>query len=259
MPADGQKYTFELNTPKAEPTNQCTNLTASVAADNLSVTWTDAEGTVTPDGYLLMVSKTNSFTDPVDGISVANDLNLSDGVGITKVLQGLQSFYGWSGLESSTNYYFKVFSYTNSSGLINYKTVSAPTAQVYMLKSQPQKHVTSFSAKNVANVLTFEWNDILKFGNSLRSDGENTCNIDCGNSSSLNISGNAITLEAWVNMNQVYADIFQKENSTLDGGYRMYGNSLGQLCFGLYINGSWSEVKSPVNSLTALTWTHICG
>ncbi len=259
MPAEGQKYTFELNTPKAEPTNQCSNLTASVVADNLLVTWTDAVGTVVPDSYLLMVSKTNSFTDPVDGIGIANDLNLSDGVGVAKVLQGLQSFYGWTGLESSTNYYFKVYSFTNSGGLVNYKTVSAPTTQVNMLKSQPQKHVSNFSAKNVADVFTFEWSDILKFGNSLRSDGPNTCNIDCGNSSSLNITGNAITLEAWVRMNQVYADIFQKENSTLDGGYRMYGNSLGQLCFGLYINGSWSEVKSPVNSLTALNWTHICG
>lgn len=264
MPNDNQKYTFTPITTKVEPTGQCSNLVAQNVAENIMLTWNDAVGAVIPDGYLIMASETNSFTPPTDGTFLTQDNDLSDGSGIVKVLAGKQFYSGWKNAKASTNYYFKAFAYTNGGNRVNYNTTNAPTAQISLVKSAPKNHVTNLTASIVKNKFLLKWNDVKRFGNALVGKycmPYESCRsyADCGNNTLFNITGNQITLEAWVNPARYNGGIFQKENVALDGGYRMYINSQGQLCFGLYIGGSWSEVKTASGILPINSWSHICG
>lgn len=96
-----------------EPTNHA----ASFSAHCITLNWTDATGTVTPDGYLVRMSSTSfeAIATPVDGTSVADDFsnkNVAYGVG--------QCIFG--SLSPNTLYYFKIFGYTGSGANIDYKT-----------------------------------------------------------------------------------------------------------------------------------------
>jgi len=264
MPNDNQKYTFTPITTKTEPTGQCSNLMAQNVAENIMLTWNDAVGAVIPDGYLIMASETNSFTPPTDGTFLTQDNDLSDGSGIVKVLAGKQFYSEWKNAKASTTYNFKAFAYTNGSNSVNYNTTNAPTAQISLVKSAPKNHANNLIANVVNNKFLLKWNDVKRFGNALVGKycmPYESCRsyADCGNNTLFNITGNQITLEAWVNPTRYNGGIFQKENAALDGGYRMYLNSQGQLCFGLYIGGSWSEVKTASGILPINSWSHICG
>jgi len=262
-PADNQVYTFTPNTVKAAPTNQCTNLTSSNVADNIRLNWTDATGGVVPDGYLVMASKTNSFTDPINGSTIVQDNDLNDGQGVVKVYKGQQSYYGWKNVESSTNYYFRIYAYTNGGNLVAYNNNSVPTTQITLTKSAPGGHVSNVSIANNAGNFNLQWTDYNRFGSSidlsgLYRTGTTTYGryLDCGDASSLNIMGDAISLEAWLKPSLAINDIIRKENST--GGYRLYTKGESQICFGLYIGGSWNEVTTPANTLVIGNWSHVC-
>jgi endonuclease I len=108
---------------KGEPSNHPTNFNASAAGTNISLNWTDATGDTLPDNYLIKVSEVSyaAISNPVDSISVADDADLSDGSGAANVSFGSQA-YTFTGLDPTTIYYFKIFSSTNSSANLNYKT-----------------------------------------------------------------------------------------------------------------------------------------
>jgi len=106
--------------PKPEPTNHVTGFVASSGNPSYSaikLDWSDATGTVLPDGYLIRGSATG-FVDilaPTDGIAIADgglDKNIGSGIQTCTI----------SGLSPDTRYYFKIFPYSNMGALINYKT-----------------------------------------------------------------------------------------------------------------------------------------
>lgn len=108
--------------PKPEPSNHATSFACgSTTATSIPLTWTDATGATTPDGYLIKWSATSyaAISAPVDGTAESN------GATTQNVAQGVQNFTA-TGLTASTTYYFKIWSYTNSGSQINYKLVSAP-------------------------------------------------------------------------------------------------------------------------------------
>lgn len=108
--------------PKPEPSNHATSFACgSTTATSIPLTWTDATGTTTPDGYLIKWSATSfaAISNPVDGTPEAN------GATTQNVAQGVQNFTA-TGLTASTTYYFKIWSYTNSGSNINYKLVGEP-------------------------------------------------------------------------------------------------------------------------------------
>jgi hypothetical protein len=112
----------------AEPTNYPTAFAAVPGNFKITLNWTDATGGQAPTGYLILASSSNSFTTPVDGTPVMDDANLADGTGAKNVLAGVQTF-SFTGLLSNIPYYFRLYPYTNSGSLINYKTDgTAPAA-----------------------------------------------------------------------------------------------------------------------------------
>jgi len=103
---------------QTEPTNHPTGFNCgTTTSSSISLSWTDATGTVIPAGYLIKASTASlaSIADPVDGTPE------TDGSFAKNITAGTQSV-SFSGLAPSTTYYFKIYPYTNSSVNINYKT-----------------------------------------------------------------------------------------------------------------------------------------
>lgn len=119
-----------FTTLKTDPSNHVTGFAAGTpTATSIPLSWTDATGTVIPDGYLILYNTTGTFMDPIEGTSQIN------GAGIQNVAQGVQT-YTVNGLTGSTLYYFKIWPYTNSGTDINYKTDgTVPTANATTLTS----------------------------------------------------------------------------------------------------------------------------
>ena len=119
---DTTTWSFTTSATKTVPSGQPTSFVTTTGATSVTTTWTDAIGAVTPDRYLVMCSTTNSFTDPTDGIEQPADSDCSDGgAGIQTVAAGTQTV-SWTGLTRGTEYFFKIFPYTNTGTDVLYKT-----------------------------------------------------------------------------------------------------------------------------------------
>jgi hypothetical protein len=84
---------------------------------SIKLTWTDATGAVIPAGYLIRGSNVSfaAIGTPVDGVPVPNgSMDKIAGSGVQTCT--------FTGLTSSTPYYFKIFPYTNAGSAIDYKT-----------------------------------------------------------------------------------------------------------------------------------------
>lgn len=110
-----------------EPTNYPMDFAAAATGTTINLSWTDATGETVPTGYLVLGSDQDNIALPEDGMPVADDAALSDGSGALNILPGVQSA-SFSGLASGMTYYFKVFPYTNTGNLIDYKTDGTPPA-----------------------------------------------------------------------------------------------------------------------------------
>ncbi len=108
-----------------EPSNYPTNFSSTTYGINIEINWTDAIGTQLPLGYLIKASDQNNITLPVDGVPVADDTNLSDGEGVKNITYGTET-YTFTNLNPTTTYYFKIFPYTNTGTLIDYKNDGTP-------------------------------------------------------------------------------------------------------------------------------------
>lgn len=119
---------------KPQPTNHATNFVAgSPTSSSIPLTWIDATGGFEPNGYLILANTTGVFVDPTNAVPVNDDTNLVDGSGAINIEQGTGG-YTFTGLNFATQYFFKIFSYTNSGDLILYKVDGvAPTADATTL------------------------------------------------------------------------------------------------------------------------------
>ncbi|MFH1121323.1 MAG: T9SS type A sorting domain-containing protein [Bacteroidota bacterium] len=106
----------------SEPTNHVTSLSAtSPNSSTITLTWDDNDGAQAASGFLILANKTGTFTDPVDGTPQADDEALVDGTGIKNIASGVET-YSWINLDASTQYFFRIYPYTNSGSVIDYKT-----------------------------------------------------------------------------------------------------------------------------------------
>ena len=114
------------NSVAPEPDNYPTSFTATANSHTqITTSWTDSTGTNLPSGYLVLCSTSNSFTNPVDTTAQANDTSCADGAGVQNVASGTGTV-AWTGLNSNTQYFFKIFPYSNSGTAIDYKTDGTP-------------------------------------------------------------------------------------------------------------------------------------
>jgi hypothetical protein len=100
--------------------------------------------------------------------------------------------------------------------------------------------------------------------NALSFDGVNDY-IDCGNNASIQITGNQITLEAWIYPTSWKSAIWQgniiakeQNGGGNDNGFMLRAGNNGSLNLTLG-NGGWSELISSTNVLSLNTWQHIAG
>ncbi|MGV8114708.1 MAG: T9SS type A sorting domain-containing protein [Lentimicrobium sp.] len=108
--------------PDPEPSNHVTSFSAaSPNSSTITVTWNDNNGDQPASGFLILANKTGTFTDPVDGTPQTDDEALADGTGVKNISSGVGS-YSWVNLDASTQYFFRIYPYTNSGSAINYKT-----------------------------------------------------------------------------------------------------------------------------------------
>ena len=100
--------------------------------------------------------------------------------------------------------------------------------------------------------------------NALSFDGTND-KVDFGNPASLQISGNNITVEAWVYPTTWASLVWQgnvvnQENNSTNDGFMLRVGETGRINFGVgTANTSWYELNTPTNTLQLNTWAHIAG
>lgn len=97
---------------------------------------------------------------------------------------------------------------------------------------------------------------------SLEFDGTNDY-VNCGSDPSLDITGTAITMEAWVYPTSFQPNIWQgnviNKNDISQSGYMLRVGGTGQVNFNYGSFGAWNELNTGINVLSLNTWQHIAG
>lgn len=105
-----------------EPTNHVASFAAGTpSTTSIPLTWNNNDGAQPADKYLVLINTTGTFSTPMDGTPIADDLNLADNSGALNVLHSAQTCT-FSSLTPGTHYYFIIYPYTNYGTNINYKT-----------------------------------------------------------------------------------------------------------------------------------------
>ncbi|MGH1364108.1 MAG: endo-beta-N-acetylglucosaminidase [Calditrichia bacterium] len=99
-------------------------------------------------------------------------------------------------------------------------------------------------------------------GNALFFDNDY---LDLGNDASLQITGQGITLEAWIKASSWQPNVWQgsimnkeQQGPGNDSGYMLRAGNNGQLNFNLG-SGSWNELNSAVGLMQTEVWYHVAG
>ncbi|MBN2778930.1 MAG: lamin tail domain-containing protein [Bacteroidales bacterium] len=190
------------NTIKPEPDNHTTNFVASDISDSqIDVSWTDAVGSNLPDGYLILANLTGTFTNPVDGTDPSVDTDLSDGSAVIKVLHGSKGNYSFTGLDPETQYFFKIWSYSNSGSNIDYKIdIPIPTDDA-TTRAPLATTCEDFNGLNETAYGNYDYND-FHINNGLCDD-------------TYSMSGNAVRLR---NAAGSYLELVGSDGNGVDGG-----------------------------------------
>lgn len=96
---------------------------------------------------------------------------------------------------------------------------------------------------------------------SLQFDGVNDY-VNCGNDPSLNITGTAITLEAWIYPTSFTTEVWRgniiNKNGSGENGYMIRVGNGGQVNFNIGSTG-WNELNTATGVVTLNTWHHVAG
>ncbi|MDP2235548.1 MAG: LruC domain-containing protein [Bacteroidales bacterium] len=123
--------------PTPEPVNHVISFSANAVSTNqIDLSWLD--GTSPAEGYLIKGSETSfeAITNPTDGIAEPN------GFLVNNVAAGTQGF-SFTGLNSNSNYFFKIFPYNGNGININYKTN----------QTVPQSSATTLGSPSVNEII----------------------------------------------------------------------------------------------------------
>ena len=115
----------------------------------------------------------------------------------------------------------------------------------------------------LVSCLIVAWTGFVSAGNNaLDFDGTDDY-VNCGNNSTLQVTGDAITLEAWINPESFGSASFEKsiidKHGTETKGYVLRCGGSGILNFNFGDGSHWYEIESPSNALMIGTWHHVAG
>ena len=120
---DFNTLTYKTPTLAVEPSNQLTNLTASVTDTTITFKWTKAlAGTQAPAGYFITVYLDSSYVIPVDGYTYTEQKDITKGYFRVYVPYSGADSLKISGLFPATTYQLTAYSYNGTGELANYKT-----------------------------------------------------------------------------------------------------------------------------------------
>ncbi|MGC8864655.1 MAG: choice-of-anchor J domain-containing protein [Bacteroidales bacterium] len=152
---DNISWTGYTSSALPEPTNYPTNFAAQSGPFSVTLTWQDATtGAQVPQAYLIKASTQNNITAPQDGTFEPDDLDFSDGKGAKNVVQGIQTFT-FEGLDNNKTYYFKIFPYTNTGSMVNYKTDGNPPSAQATTPNLTLIHSIDFDDRTFGQWTTF--------------------------------------------------------------------------------------------------------
>ncbi len=110
-------------------------------------------------------------------------------------------------------------------------------------------------------LFSFTLGSVLAQENSIHFDGSNDY-VDCGNHSSLDITGNTLTIEAWIYptsfKTNVWEGVVLSKTGGGDNGYMLRVGNGGEVNFNIG-TGFWNELYSGTGALTLNNWHHIAG
>ncbi|TRZ71047.1 MAG: T9SS C-terminal target domain-containing protein [Bacteroidetes bacterium] len=240
-----------------EPTNYPTNFTATPGYFKIILTWTDATGGQAPTSYLVRGSSSNNIVAPVDGTPVADDPNLVDGSAALNILQGVHTCM-FTGLLSSTPYYFAIYPYTNSGGLIDYKTdgtapaanATTPNGVIIFHRDFNDRLLSPMIAKNIQGPNQFWLIDTI----------HGTSSSGCATMSGY-LGGVYFVNEDWLITPAMNFDLYTNEVLNFMSSYNYTGNSLSVKISNTY-DGSgdpnsftWTDL-TPILSPGGWIWTN---
>ena len=247
-----------------EPLNHATEFEATTTGNELLLSWQNATGETLPDSYLLLVSKTNNFTHPIDGIEPTTDNDFAtDGFCTIKVSNLAQSYSNFQNIEPNITYYARIYSYTNFGDHINYKIDGEiPTDSVLLIKPEPTNHATTFTAANIAGVISLNWTDatglVIPDGYLLMASSTNSFvdpvdNLEMEDDLDLNdgtgvakIAAGIQTFSGWTNQSAASTYYFKLFPYTNSGNYTDYKTSGTVPTAVLSPQTNFSEVTSAV-------------
>ena len=98
--------------------------------------------------------------------------------------------------------------------------------------------------------------------NALDFDGTND-GVNCGTDTAFDITGQAITIEAWIYAESWKSNIWEgsiliKENNNNNSGFMFRAGNGGRLGFGMGVGGGgWTEINTSSSVLNLNTWHHV--
>lgn len=232
-----------------EPTNYPTNFAAMPSGLSINLAWNDATGIQLPASYLILAGTNPGLPVPVDGIPVADDLDLSDGSGALNVPYGVQSAT-FPNLDGNTTYYFSIYPYTNTGPNVDYKTdgtapsASASTGNFVVIESE-NFDVSWGNWTTISVVGPQEWNRDNNYGIS---------GTPCAQMSGY--SGAAVQNEDWLISPAMDFDDYDNETLVFHTAKNYVGPALQCMISGNYAGSgnpnlaTWNELSftpSPGN------------
>ncbi|MFQ6611670.1 MAG: lamin tail domain-containing protein [Fidelibacterota bacterium] len=115
-------------TARLEPTSYPDSFSVQLLGLNAILKWSNPvilPGEQVSEGFVIVVSSDSNLSIPTDGTVIEEDTVINDGGG-AKLIEATVNNYVFTRLAFNTTYYFKIFPYTNTGTLIDYKTDGLP-------------------------------------------------------------------------------------------------------------------------------------
>jgi len=152
-------------TALAEPSANLSSAPTRTLQTTSSIPISWVAQTTGTDGYMLQASSAGLPANPVDGVDLGTQTDLSGGSGNVKVTPNTSNTYTFNnGLSAGTMYYFRLNTFTNSGACINYRLTSARLIQIATLPNSVTS--PSFSIDAVTGVGTVNWTAASGYNNT---------------------------------------------------------------------------------------------